>query len=441
MKRLNNTNRLVEQVLGRQPYHENVKYRPSVYTIMYSVEDGAVYLNTLTKQIVLIENSDPIDVALFLLVREWFYVPVDTDETTMLYMTDRVISNVTSKQSRNNIINSVIIFPTSDCNARCPYCYEQGCDRRSMSDQTAIDVADWISRQVASTNRIRIRWFGGEPLYNTRAIDLITSRLKENGTRYRSFMISNGYLIDDPVVNKMLEWNLRRIQITLDGLEDTHDSIKGIDGCFNRVMSNIERVLNAGIAVNVRLGYSQENSDELYSLTDLLHERFGSYEKLSVYTRNEYENVCGRGLLSETERETTYEGMYKLQDHINSYGFGHPVMRDFNEYITNHCMADSKTTVVINPDGGLSICEHYPDHIFGTIYDEYKRNNRYDRYWSEPVLDKEECKTCFYKPMCRKLAHCESDDICNKVFVARQMSYLIAQCKEAYQKYKSKGGG
>lgn len=58
---------------------------------------------------------------------------------------------------RKKKTKSYTILTTTDCNARCFYCYELGRSRIPMSEQTAHEIADYISAP-----KVNIHWFGGE---------------------------------------------------------------------------------------------------------------------------------------------------------------------------------------------------------------------------------------------------------------------------------------
>ena len=56
------------------------------------------------------------------------------------------------------------ILTTTDCNARCHYCYEKGIQKEHLSLRTQQRIIDIIKEQFSRGKRIHISWFGGEPL-------------------------------------------------------------------------------------------------------------------------------------------------------------------------------------------------------------------------------------------------------------------------------------
>ncbi len=120
-------------------------------------------------------------------------------------------------------------------------------------------------------------------------IDRITGRLKEAGKEFRSTAVSNGYLFNDENVEKAVrDWNLRKVQITLDGTEEVYNRAKAFiyrEGSpYRVVMDNIGRLLKAGIRVNVRLNIDRYNAEDLLDLADELRDAFGGEKLFGVYS-------------------------------------------------------------------------------------------------------------------------------------------------------------
>ena len=113
-----------------------------------------------------------------------------------------------------------------------------------MDSAVAEKTAEYIARHCGG-KEVSLSWFGGEPLYNMEAIDIICRRLEDKSVAFHSKMISNGYLFDKEIVRKANEdWKLRNVQITLDGTEDVYNKTKafiykGINA-FKRVIGTVQ---------------------------------------------------------------------------------------------------------------------------------------------------------------------------------------------------------
>ena len=136
------------------------------------------------------------------------------------------------------------VLTTTDCNARCYYCYEKGIRREPMTRETAIAAADYIAC-ASRGEKVRLRWFGGEPLFNREAIDVICGALEQKKICFESAMTTNGFYLDEKTTADAVEkWNLKNVQITVDGTEKTYNRIKAYidaeENPYRRVMNNIK---------------------------------------------------------------------------------------------------------------------------------------------------------------------------------------------------------
>ena len=92
---------------------------------------------------------------------------------------------------------SFTILTTTKCNARCFYCYEmKSKNKHHMTPETALKAANYIASVAPKGKTINLNWFGGEPLFNMKAIDIITQRIRDLGVNFMTSFTTNGYLFD-----------------------------------------------------------------------------------------------------------------------------------------------------------------------------------------------------------------------------------------------------
>ena len=316
---------------------------------------------------------------------------------------DEMVEKARSKKApRGDLkgISTVTIFTTTDCNAKCSYCYEHGIYRRPMSREVANDVADWIAKR---TKKVSLRMFGGEPLFNREIIDILCSRLKECGVKYTMSIITNGYFLKAIPVS----WHLKNVQVSIDGTSEVYLKEKGFR--LEPVLSNIRNAIDDGIRVVVRLNVPEDETDML-ALCDILK---------TIPGLNAYAHV----LFSETPN---YKGTNKVNWRLIKLGLYSDLK--LPKYSDGYCMADQGRAVCINPEGKITLCEHYcDDEIIGSIYgDNYDWN--VIQAWREFIPQTEECKECFYRPICHKLRKCHDvSDSCTKEY--RDFKYREIQQK------------
>ena len=411
------------RLLRKQRVADGGPYRLLTYCVSLSVDAGLLVYNTLSCEMVLLQGDEVRDIlSLPYLVEHWFLVPQNFDDRKLARQYRHIHALIAPK---GKYINNYTILTTTDCNARCFYCYEMGRSRIPMSEETAEKVAGYIKNNHANDARHRgqnLTWFGGEPLYNYKAIDLICSRLKESDVPFHSIMISNGYLLSPELVERAKTlWNLIKIQITLDGTEEVYNRSKSFvyreGSAFQRVMRNIGLLLDAGILVYVRLNMDLYNSDDLMSLAHLLAETFPGRKGLFVYCSPLFEAAAGKRSSKRTEegRQEIYLKQRKLTALLERLGLGNQRQNGVDRDIRNqHCMADSQHSVVIAPTGDLGLCEHYSDdNFFSHIDTPEVRDENVMRSFSERCEDLDICDDCAIYPQCIRLKKCEEGSLCS----------------------------
>lgn len=90
-----------------------------------------------------------------------------------------------------------------------------------MTKEVATEVANYICNCVTTDDIITYRWFGGEPLMAIDIIDYIIDTVNknfENKIKYRSVILSNGTIMSDSILEKILgKWNVYEFHVTIDG--------------------------------------------------------------------------------------------------------------------------------------------------------------------------------------------------------------------------------
>ena len=441
MKEITTSAEPLASLLNKQEVEDGQTYRPMNFVVEQPVDEGLLLYHTMTKALLLLSSeeakiykSDP--TALPQLVEKWFLVPSEHDDRLLSKQVKDVAKLV--KEEKKGITGYTILT-TTDCNARCFYCYEKGRPRRPMSNDIALRTAQYIIDHCEK-QKVSISWFGGEPLFNKSVITTICHRLSEAGIDYSSSIISNGYLFDDNTVKEAVAiWRLKRVQITLDGTETIYNRskafiYKGVNA-YQRVIANIHRLLEAGIRVSIRLNIDVHNADNLKELADELHQEFGSNDKLTVYLHMLFEMSDGSvAIKNEQERKTVFEKMKEIETRLADYGLYE--IKPLSEGITiSRCMADNDHSVVIEPSGNIGKCEHYSeDHFIGHIGSDNRDEEMVERF-RECHDEIEACATCFDYPNCIRLKLCEDNAYCYPEMREDKLNKIRQSMLKTYQNY------
>lgn len=440
---------------GIQKYQKSVKYRLNKYVVVEDVEDRKLAYNAMTKAFVDISNEEwetflndgPWTDYIDFLYGTYFKVPEDFDEMNCVDLIREQSDEINAK--RDNITEPFIftILPTTSCNARCFYCYEQGRTKKFMSQETAEKAVQYMKDKYLLRNSknkkdiVELRWFGGEPTFNSKIIDYICRRLGEEKIPYSSDMISNAYLLNEDMVKTAKElWHLKSIQVTLDGTEEVYNKAKNFiykeeekGSPYKIVTQNIHYLLEANISVSIRMNLDQYNAEDMLSLIDNLYAEFGNARGFSVYA---YPLFDGYGInRTEEDEKTVYEKLYIIDKKLEEYHYKQdtPLPMD---YRSRHCMVDSGQEVLISPEGDLGLCEHYTeDNFFGHLDnpDEIDWNVIMSFRKRMPLLDI--CKDCPFYANCIRIDKCPDLRICDKYMKQWRIHQIKHGMREAYRKY------
>jgi 12,18-didecarboxysiroheme deacetylase len=158
---------------------------------------------------------------------------------------------------------------TRRCNLRCVHCYSHSEDR-DYSGELSFEEGKALIDDLAEFGSPVILFSGGEPLIRKDILDLIRYATEKGR---RAVVSTNGTLITPAMAEKLKEIGLSYVGISLDGLEITHDSFRGIPGTFSRVMAAIKSCLDVGLKVGLRFTINKRNFQDIPGIFDLVEER------------------------------------------------------------------------------------------------------------------------------------------------------------------------
>jgi uncharacterized protein len=194
----------------------------------------------------------------------------------------------------------VSLFPTSDCNLRCIYCYGQGGQQRHVMRWEHAKAA--IDLVVENALKTGVRNFsvnfhgGGEPTHGaawtvlTRSVGYAKELAKSNGLTTTSALGTNGVL-----TNEKLEWitqNLESVNVSLDGTPELHDLQRPAasgTGSFESVMKSLRYFEDTLFPYDIRVTITAHNVDHMLSIARFI---FSNTSRKSFAI--EPVSVCGR---------------------------------------------------------------------------------------------------------------------------------------------------
>jgi len=134
---------------------------------------------------------------------------------------------------------------TENCIFKCKMCrlWESRVDPKELS------VDDWKvfidSLAECGFSKVKLHFAGGEPLVKKGIIDVLAHA---HGRGFTTVMVTNGFLIDEPMAARIASCGLDVVSISLDTLDsDTHDYLRGVKGAHVQAMRAIKNLKKEGV--------------------------------------------------------------------------------------------------------------------------------------------------------------------------------------------------
>ena len=155
---------------------------------------------------------------------------------------------------------------TGKCNLRCKHCYMEEYNK-DLNKENLIDIFNQINNFFNKYQyKVHINFTGGEPFISPYLFDLL-KLCDDNNITYG--ILTNGTLLNIKILDKLSECkNLKFIQFSLDGVQKTHDFIRG-NGSFDKTIESIKLTRKFNIQTMVSFTANKNNYKELNKLISI----------------------------------------------------------------------------------------------------------------------------------------------------------------------------
>lgn len=334
----------------------------------------------------------------------------------------RRVQQVFGAQQYRTDTLQLILLASEDCNFRCKYCYEKFA-HGTMKPKVRQGVKKLVEQRAQQLRELRISWFGGEPLYGFAAIEdlgpYFVDMAAQHGFKLRGHMTTNGFLLTDDVVTKLLAWDVTDFQITLDGPAETHDCSRPTregEGTFDVIFHNLCEMAKRpdDFTVVVRVNFDRGNSPALPAFIELLERHFKDDPRflLSFHAVGKWggENdadldVCGKDMSREVQ--ATMKAAAKAKG-LNIAGSFSSSMAPGSQV----CYAARPFNFIIGATGKVMKCTVKLDasdfNVVGLLDSDGDLNLDQDKMalWTEPAFEQDSgCRSCAMVSTCNGM-HC-----------------------------------
>lgn len=288
----------------------------------------------------------------------------------------------------------IMVLPTYQCNLRCWYCTQEHADLRineKLIDSIYALVSKYAQRQ--DIRKIRLSWFGGEPLLEYNRVvsmtKLIRKLAEENGKTFYCEITTNGTLLTHDRIKSLKDAGVGCYQITIDGDKNTHDSIKvlGKTSAFDVVLDKINQIAKHTECV-LRFNYTKDNLKPDSIISDLC-ERIDEDSRANIRfllfkVWQESESAISEESLSRIIRKSSEN---RIAPSLPVFGL---------------CYADQKHFHCVFPNGRIGKCDNEsPESAIGYMTDgtvNWEGNTQsHIPAFQHPQYP---CRECEYVPVC-----------------------------------------
>jgi len=289
------------------------------------------------------------------------------------------------KISTKRKLESIFLFVTGKCNAKCTMCFYSG-DMDTKKQDLTFDEMKKISETAGEFNRLWLS--GGEPTLRTDLSEILEMFYKNNKIKDINFP-TNGLMPD-----RVVEWVSRfrkncpdctiTVSVSLDGFGETHDTQRGVPGNFYKALETLKKVdkhfgKDPRVMTNIGTVITRYNYDQIYDFMTWVYGRFNTsthtIEAARGMTREEGVKILTEASLKKLQDEVSpiYSG-YAERMKANTEGLRGKITKIFylglmrtlyNVRAENidkstpwgmDCTA-GETTLVIDYDGRFRSCE------------------------------------------------------------------------------------
>lgn len=301
---------------------------------------------------------------------------------------------------------------TKKCNLRCSHCY---LDASFLSgdavDELSLPECKKLIDQMAEVNpNACLILTGGEPLMRE---DIYEIASYADGKGFMVVMGTNGLLLNDETVPKMLDAGIKGIGVSLDSVRpEVHDKLRGLPGSLEKSIIGIETAKKYKLDFQIQTTVTKENFDEIPAMIDFAHKSgatgfylfflvcTGRGEEMTDITPEQYEEI----LTYVYNVHGKYDGMMvraKCAPHFKRIAYqidqDSPLLKGYVGGCragTNYCR--------ISPEGDITPCPYMPNSV-GNI-----KNNSFKDIWKNADLFKKlrtpqyegKCDYCEFKLLC-----------------------------------------
>ena len=295
---------------------------------------------------------------------------------------------------------------TSRCNLRCKHC---GSVCTSIGQSLSVQDVESTLASVQPDHPM-IYLTGGEPLLHPDFFE-IAKRIRSMGFSWG--MTTNATLIDEETAFQLRQTEMSTVSVSLDGLEYSHDLLRGQTGAWRLAVRGLQSLQKAGFKPQVTTVLHRGNINELEPLCALLCDMgIDSWRPINIEPIG---RACEAGnLLLSTEqfayllrfiREKRFDPHYKMEV---TFGCSHYLGTENERMVRDHYFLCGAGILVagVRSNGDICACldiENRKELVQGNIRTDNIMevwHNRFHAFRRDRTDDCAKCVNCSERFIC-----------------------------------------
>ncbi len=317
------------------------------------------------------------------------------------------IEKTEKKLSRNNN-KTAFVYITNRCNAKCQHCFYYDELNKQVDEMTLADYKNLARVLEKEVNQVIIT--GGEPFIR-KDIEEISKYFLKNPFIHSLNYITNGVLPDrvEEKVTKILHYASRNtrilVNISIDGMEKTHEKIRRVPGIFTKCLETISRLKKLqktypNLQISALTTIQKENFSDFVKINKFVEDELDIYHRINII-RSPKTGAFG---LSKKVREDSFDPAWvkpfdllelNSEEHKNvlDYFMNKDNWRDYHKFVLYYSYYIKKNgtkffecsapydNLVIYPNGDIAFCEY--TKTFGNV----KNAKEFNDFWKSDNAD------------------------------------------------------
>lgn len=341
-----------------------------------------------------------------LFVENGILIDEDEDELDMVH-------SLYEESKYDAVTTTFHVIPTYKCNLSCTYCDEgKGHSITASMDTEAAQRCSQFITGLTEENyskALAVELFGGEPLLNMPINSILAESLKawceEHSKLFFLIAITNGTLFIPEIVETLAQYGCSFI-VPVDGPKQIHDQrrmYKTGEGTFDHILKGVQRVVDSGLEVKLRITTDATNTESMTDFFDTLRDAGLGSVNLSFKQSFKTSPACmastycipyGEGLKAVNE----------LRSMAQSMNFS--VEQAEEPSLPGACPAQKIGYFTVDPYLNLYKCAILPPdtkNAVGYIDTEGTAcfNELYSDFFSRDLVSLQGCQACTLLPACR----------------------------------------